>query len=400
MLKGGNLKNMKNFLYADMHCDTLTACLKSGENLLDFNGQINLQKLAFAHCGAQCFAIFTQGQGAQSQFFAALGFYFSSLQKYKNYLVPVQTFSDIQRAEKEGKIASILTVENLGFAGGDVGIVPKLKAYGVKMASLVWNVPNQFGYPNFFSEVGASNFLKRCGKGLTPSGKEMVENLQQNNIIVDVSHLSDGGVDDVLAAAKKPIIASHSNCCKVQPHSRNLSDAQIKKIADVGGVIGVNFCPKFVVNTSDKCGGNSHYIDNSTGCTSAVAENCCKAANGSNATLNTTTFGDSNGCADNSCMAEKSCCTDNSIGCIGVAVSGCDFFEGVKNHIKNLIDVGGEDVVAIGSDFDGMTPSPQLPSCESMQPLFDYLMSCGIPYRVVEKLARKNFFRLFKETVG
>src|SRR5699024_1261942 len=64
--------------------------------------------------------------------------------------------------------------------------------------------------------------------------------------VIDVSHLSDGGFYDVIETSTKPIIASHSNARALSPHPRNLSDDMIKKIAESGGVIGLNFFGNFL----------------------------------------------------------------------------------------------------------------------------------------------------------
>ena len=64
---------------------------------------------------------------------------------------------------------------------------------------------------------------------------------------IDVSHLNDAGIDDLLRLSTQPIFASHSNARALCPHSRCLSDAHIRAIADMGGVVGVNFFDKHLV---------------------------------------------------------------------------------------------------------------------------------------------------------
>lgn len=65
-------------------------------------------------------------------------------------------------------------------------------------------------------------------------------------IVIDVSHLSDGGFLDVLRYSKKPFVASHSNSRFVTNHSRNLTDDMIKAISNKGGILGINFCSSFL----------------------------------------------------------------------------------------------------------------------------------------------------------
>jgi len=77
-------------------------------------------------------------------------------------------------------------------------------------------------------------------------GKSAVEAMNEGKIIIDISHLSDGGVEDILNVSKTPVVASHSNAAAVCPVSRNLTDAQLKKIAQNGGTVGLNYCYDFI----------------------------------------------------------------------------------------------------------------------------------------------------------
>jgi membrane dipeptidase len=70
--------------------------------------------------------------------------------------------------------------------------------------------------------------------------------MNQLGMVVDVAHLAERGVRDVLELSQAPVIASHANCRTVWGQRRNLSDSLIKGIAETGGVIGVTFVPDFV----------------------------------------------------------------------------------------------------------------------------------------------------------
>lgn len=316
---------MSEIGYADLHCDSVTVSCNAGGDFAAFAGQVNVVKLKKSGCVAQCFALFTEGQNAAADFerFAA---YYNAQIKVNPLILPVERFSDIEKVEKEGRIAAILTVENFGFLNGDVSGIKRLASLGVKMASPVWNYANSFAYPNLIFKGGQPDFAAREKRGLTRAGKDAVCELNNNNIIIDVSHLSDGGIKDVLALSKAPIVASHSNCAAVHNVSRNLTDMQIKQIADRGGVIGLNFCRDFI-------GGES-------------------------------------------------------------------VFEGLYNHLIRLIKVGGEDVPALGSDFDGIPPYDELADCTFVQNLLRYFYDRGVSLKQLEKLARGNFYRVFKEVVG
>ncbi len=84
--------------------------------------------------------------------------------------------------------------------------------------------------------------------GLTDFGREVVREMSRMGMIVDVSHISVAAVEEVLKVATRPIIASHSCVHALCDHDRNLTDDQIKAIADCGGMIGMNFCPEFLSN--------------------------------------------------------------------------------------------------------------------------------------------------------
>ena len=86
----------------------------------------------------------------------------------------------------------------------------------------------------------------RTGGGLSEFGVKVVEELNRLGVIIDVSHLSDTGFWDLIAVTTEPIIASHSNSRAVCGHARNLTDDQIRALADLGGVMGINFSPNFI----------------------------------------------------------------------------------------------------------------------------------------------------------
>lgn len=316
---------MQEIKYADMHCDTVTVCCDTGGDIGSFRGQVNLNKLRESGCAVQCFAIFTEGKNSAADFLKYAAYYSARIAD-NPAILPVQRYLDLERAQKDGRIAAVLTVENLGFTGGDLTAFPKLKTAGVHMASLVWNSANSFAFPNLVFKGDLPQFEEREKRGLTPLGQDAVRALNENKIIIDISHLSDGGAEDVLELSSAPVVASHSNCNAVCSVSRNLTDGQLKKIAASGGVAGLNFCRDFV-------GGES------------APENLCL-------------------------------------------------------HLKHMINVGGEDLPAIGSDFDGIPPYEELCGCEKMQKLFGYFADSGIPPRVLEKVAYGNFSRVFKEVVG
>lgn len=311
-------ENLQKMIYCDMHCDTITKSADLNLGMSDSLLQSGFQKLKKSGCAAQCFAIFTESD--KYGFLNYLKAFEEEIEKDKD-VVFCKTYADVISCINDKKLGAILTAESLSFTGGDLNFIKVLKEKNVKMASLVWNNENEFAYPNLIFEKGLPVFEKSCTKGLKERGREALCLLDESKIIIDISHLSDGGAEEILTDRKIPVVASHSNSREVLNVSRNLPDSLIKKIADCGGAIGVNFCKDF------------------TG-------------------------------------------------------------EDIIPHIKHIIKVGGEDAAAFGSDFDGIPENPDMPDCTSMPELFDRLIKSGISARVLEKLAYKNFLRVFKEVCG
>lgn len=305
-----------------MHCDSLTKRFDSG-SLDGANLQAGYEKLNKAGCAAQCFAVFTEGAGAAFRFEKYLAYYKERLKEYG--LETVTDYAALEKSLNSGKTGAILTVENLGFLE-ELSSLTRLKEAGVRMASLVWNYENSYAYPNLIFEKGSPCFLKREKRGLKEKGKLAVEMLDELKIIIDISHLSDGGAEEILRGRSTPAVASHSNAAGVEECCRNLTDGQIKALAECGGVVGVNFCKDFL--------------------------------------------------------------------------GGGEIFEAVLKHIKHIINTGGEDVVAFGSDFDGIPATAGLEDCLKMPSLLEYLSAHGISARQLEKLCFKNFARVFKDVCG
>ena len=231
----------------DLHCDTLMKLPKSG-SLDEKKNMVTLEGLQSGGVALQCFADFVPTGIFPKGFRKTLtAIMFNKL--YKNYrrmmethsdiLFPVLTAADIDRAGVDGKIGVLLTIEDGGVLGEELENVKKFYDKGVRLVTLTWNHPNAIGYPN-------SNDSEIMYRGLTDFGREVVREMERLGMVVDVSHVSDGVFYDVAEMATKPFLASHSNARAVCGHKRNMTDEMIKKLADKGGVMGLNLGPEFV----------------------------------------------------------------------------------------------------------------------------------------------------------
>lgn len=84
--------------------------------------------------------------------------------------------------------------------------------------------------------------------GLTRFGKKVVHRMEELHMVVDVSHLNDAGFRDVLACSSRPFVATHSNSRAVCPHPRNLTDDEFRAIVDCGGIVGINYYRSFIAD--------------------------------------------------------------------------------------------------------------------------------------------------------
>lgn len=227
----------------DLHSDSLMYLVERKENLSTIEGtHINLEKLKQGGSLAQCFAIYIVRDGEISMMDyldVAYEKYSEEMEKNKDVIRPVYHASDILQNEQKGYLSSILTVEDGVNLDGHLETLAEMYDKGVRMITLTHNYENSLGYPN--SPDPTLHAL-----GLKAFGLEAVERMNELGIAVDVSHLSEGGFWDCIRVSKKPIIASHSCARSLCSHQRNLTDDQIKAIAEKGGVIGINFYHKFL----------------------------------------------------------------------------------------------------------------------------------------------------------
>lgn len=238
----------------DLHCDTIMGFYE-GLHLDEMDSwHISLDKLKRGGCMAQCFAIFVPtGRAAehhgltdtpQEYFDKAYAAYLRELERCKDTLRPAYTAADILENDRQGLISAVLTVEDGVTLDGKLENVDEYFRLGVRMVALTWNFENSLGYPQ-----NKNPELHKLG--LKPFGIEAVRRMNELGIIVDVSHLSEGGFWDVAKHSARPFVASHSCCRAIRDISRNLTDAQIRAIGESGGVIGINFANDFLRDVTD-----------------------------------------------------------------------------------------------------------------------------------------------------
>lgn len=244
--------------FVDLHCDTI------GERVNASNGKIrlrkndchiDLEKMQKAGSLAQIFAIFIPTHDIAEKaniklspmeyFQRAYGFYTEEMKVNEDIIAPAHNYEEIMANEAAGKMSGILTIEDGVLIKGQLDRITELYNQGVRLITLTWNYENCLGYPN-------SRNAGQMSRGLKPFGIEAVKYMNELGIIVDVSHLSDGGFYDVAEYSEVPFTASHSCARALNNHPRNMTDDMLKLIGETGSVCGINFESQFLNDESSK----------------------------------------------------------------------------------------------------------------------------------------------------
>ncbi len=229
--------------FIDLHADTATLIIEQKVKLKRNHLCIDIEKLQKGESIAQFFAMYIDSAKVDSSFdycMMMLNRFKEELEENSNSIMLCCNYGDLMSAKEQKKIGAFLTIEEGEAIEGDLDKLHLFKEQGISLITLTWNYENSLGYSNFE--------WRDQHKGLKPKGIEVVELMNELDMIIDVSHLSDAGFADVLQYSKKPFIASHSNARALANNPRNLSDNMLKELANVGGVIGINFFNNFLVN--------------------------------------------------------------------------------------------------------------------------------------------------------
>ncbi|HPT83343.1 MAG TPA: dipeptidase [Limnochordia bacterium] len=224
----------------DAHVDTLYRLLERGETLAEAKGHVQLEHLQGGK-GAQFFAAFVDPKYyhglAMHRTMEMIDLFWQMVEEHSNILAFAGSAAEIKQAVAQGRLACLLAIE-----GGEAleATLAALRLYyrlGVRLVTLTWNYRNA---------LAAGQWEGPEGGGLSKFGRQVVAEMNRLGMLVDVSHLNEPSFWDVVQVSKDPVLASHSNARALCDHPRNLTDEQIRAVADRGGVVGVNFCPAFL----------------------------------------------------------------------------------------------------------------------------------------------------------
>lgn len=278
--------------------------------------------------------------------------------------------ADIRGAKSAGKIAVLMGIEGGHAIEDSLAVLRQMYRAGVRYMTLTHTNTNHWADSSGpFYEPDFDPKKSKVHGGLSKFGVEVVKEMNRLGMIVDISHVSDDTVDDVLAASRAPVMASHSSCRAIANMPRNLTDDQIRRIAAKGGVININFGSVFLDGKgyeqlrakltkmkTEWAAIKAQYKDD--------PQKAAEARRAMFMKLNTAPF-----------RAP---------------------WTAVVDHIEHVIKIGGEDAVGLGTDFDGIGDPPTgLEDVSLLPKLTEELLRRGHSEARIKKILGENFLALF-----
>jgi membrane dipeptidase len=156
--------------------------------------------------------------------------------EHADILTQVYTVGDIQRAKAENKVGIILGWQNSVGFGDDLRVVPLYRELGLRIVQMTYHTANMAG----------SGCLESRDFGLTDFGRDLVATLNAERILIDLSHVGTKTSEETIKTSKRPVAYTHCAPKALKDHPRNKTDAELRLIAEHGGMIGVTMFPPFM----------------------------------------------------------------------------------------------------------------------------------------------------------
>ena len=289
-----------------------------------------------------------------------IDYVYRAAEKYPNDLLLAYSTADIRRAKKQKKIAALMGIEGGHAIEDSLMALRVFYRLGVRYMTLTHNNTN--------------NWADSCcdeakHNGLSDFGKEVVREMNRIGMLVDVSHVSDKTMSDVLDISTAPVIASHSSARALGDRTRNIPDELLKRFAKNGGVVMVNFYPGF------------------------IDQKVVEASRAREARLKPQTDELKARYKDDSKKLEEETAklmAANPLPKTPLSV--------LIDHFDHIAKIAGIDHVGIGSDFDGVSSLPIGMEDISKLPNITYeLLKRGYSDKDVQKVLGENFMRAFAQ---
>lgn len=354
-----------NSIVIDSHVDTPTMLLERidlGQHLS--RGHVDFVRAKAGGVDAMFFAIYTpidiNGEDATVHAIRLISKTFDAVDANKDKAAMAFSSKQISENKKLGLVSVMLGMENASPIHDNLAYLGFFHKFGIRYLTLCHNAHN----------LVCDSCAPRDEEwgGLSAFGKEVVAECNRLGILLDCSHASDATFYDLLKYSRTPVVATHSSCRALCNHPRNMSDTMIRDLASSGGVIQINFYPKFI---------SEDFADEKFYRLSEEGEKWQKLYRSD---LKNEIYRDKYF----ECMSELQSYPAPSV-------------KRVVDHIEHAIEIGGEQHVGIGSDFDGIEIAPEGLRDISMIPNISAEMkNRGFGKKEIEGVLGENFLRVLK----
>ncbi len=283
-------------------------------------------------------------------------------------LIFADSVAGIRQAKKDGKIAILIGIEGGHAIEDSLGALSAFHRLGVRYMTLTHTNTNNWADSsgNFF-QTDFDPKTYAVHDGLTDFGRRVVLEMNRLGILVDISHVSEKTMSDVLAVSKAPVFASHSSCRALSNIPRNMTDDQIKAVAAKGGVVMVNVSTLFLDQKSVDAylAARTALLPQITETRERLKANPKKRDEEVRKVLNTVKYPDA------------------------------DWTTAV-DHIERVLKLGGPQAVGLGTDYDGIEDPPSgLEDVSKLPKLTEELLRRGHSEEVVRGVLGENFLRFW-----
>ncbi|MEO1242818.1 MAG: dipeptidase [Pseudomonadota bacterium] len=357
----------QEFIIIDGHVDAPStiandgADIAAGEKSIDFDfARAKAGGLDAPFMSIYVAADYEEKGGAKARADILIGLMEGVADQYPDQFEIATSPKDVRRIHSQGKVAMPLGMENGSPIEGDLANLKHFYDRGIRYITLAHSKANHISDSSYDED--------RRWDGLSPFGFMLVREMNDLGVMIDVSHLTDAAIEDILAATRAPVIASHSSLRHFTPDwERNLPDDLVRKIGENGGIIMINYGSAFLTKEAN---------DYSKPRDAARAQEEAKLGRSMTAEERD---------AFNDAWRETHPYPFAAL-------------EDVLDHIDRAVELAGIDHVGLGTDYDGVGDSlPEgLKDVSSYPVLIDGLLLRGYDEASIEKILGANALRVWE----
>ena len=362
----------------DGHMDTPQRFLDEGfdfgSNTPLTEGHVDLGKARAGNLGAVFFSIWVDPREHTGRYahrtLALIDSVYRQVERHPDQMVLALSAQDIVNARSgpQKKLATLMGLEGGHAIEDDLGLLRAYYRLGVRYMTLTWS--NSHGWADASGDIDNPK-VKHHG-GLTPFGKEVVREMNRLGMLVDISHVSDATFFDAVKVSRAPVIASHSSARALTQSPRNMTDEMLRAVGANGGVVMVNFFSAFIdeeFRKSTSAQGSAR--------DAAIAAAVAKVRKaGPGAQLRAAT------------AVEREWSARLKRPPLKVLI----------DHIDHVAKVAGVEHVGLGSDFDGISSTPEgIDSAADLPRITEALLARGYSSEQVHLILGGNLLRAFRE---